>query len=183
MRVSKLIVRERVQALGWPGWVGAACFVLVIGYGLFGLLPSWHELSELQLRAQAAAERQQRIDAGEEAPVTRPADVVGNFYRGLPAQLEATKAIDRIYVLARQESIALERGEYSLGVDPKTRLARYQILLPVRGSYPQLRRFLHTLLSEMSGVVLEDVEVQRKSIVDSELTGRLRVTLYLARNS
>ena len=87
----------------------------------------------------------------------------------------ATVAIDRIYALAAQERITLARGEYSLGVDPKTHLARYQILLPVRGSYPQLRRFLHALLGQLPAVVVEDVEFQRKKIADTDLTGRIRL--------
>jgi hypothetical protein len=91
-------------------------------------------------------------------------------------------AIDKIYALAAQERITLSRGEYSLGVDPKTHLARYQILLPVRGSYPQLRRFLHALLGQLPAVVLEDVELQRKNIADTDLTGRIRMTLYLSRS-
>jgi hypothetical protein len=61
-----------------------------------------------------------------------------------------------------QEHITLARGEYSLGIDPKTQLARYQILLPVRGSYPQLRRFMHALLGQLPAVVVEDVDFQRK---------------------
>ena len=89
---------------------------------------------------------------------------------------------ERRDALAAQERITLARGEYSLGIDPKTHLARYQILLPVRGSYPQLRRFLHALLGQLPAVVLEDVELQRKKIADTDLTGRIRMTLYLSRS-
>jgi hypothetical protein len=55
-------------------------------------------------------------------------------------------------------------------------------LLPVRGSYPQLRRFLHALLGQLPAVVVEDVEFQRKKIADTDLTGRIRMTLYLSRS-
>ena len=95
---------------------------------------------------------------------------------------QATVAIDRIYALAAQEHITLARGEYALGVDPKTHLARYQILLPVRGSYPQLRRFVHALLGQLPAVVVEDLELQRKKIGDTDLNGRIRMTLYLSRS-
>ncbi|MCY1286612.1 hypothetical protein D9M68_150100 [compost metagenome] len=183
MRVSRLILQERLQRLGWPGLAGSLCLVLALGHGLFGVLPAWRQVHALERQAQAGVELRQRIATGHaEAPV-RPGHQLDAFHRSLPAQLDATSAIDRIYALAGQERIALERGEYALGVDPKTRLARYQILLPVRGSYPQLRRFLHALLGELPGLVLEDVDVQRKHIADSELNGRLRMTLYLSRSS
>ncbi|MNP74785.1 hypothetical protein D3C76_1717180 [compost metagenome] len=52
----------------------------------------------------------------------------------------------------------------------------------MRGSYPQLRRFMHALVNELPAVVLEDVDLQRKRIADTELTGRIRMTLYLSRS-
>ncbi|MNH36700.1 hypothetical protein D3C79_975180 [compost metagenome] len=111
-----------------------------------------------------------------------PQHELENFHKQLPAQPQATVAIDRIYALAKAEQITLARGEYALGVDPKTQLARYQILLPVRGSYPQIRRYVHALLGQLPALVLEDIDLQRKKIGDRELTGRLRMTLYLSRS-
>jgi hypothetical protein len=60
-------------------------------------------------------------------------------------------------------------------------MARYQILLPVSGSYPQLRRFLHAVLSQVPALVLENVDIKRKQIADVQLDGRVRMTLYLSR--
>ncbi|WP_219824778.1 GspMb/PilO family protein, partial [Pseudomonas urethralis] len=88
----------------------------------------------------------------------------------------------RLYHLASAEHISLARGEYALGVDPKTQLSRYQIILPVRGSYPQIRGFLRGLIGQLPTLVLEDLELQRKTIGDTELTGRVRLTLYLSRS-
>ncbi|MNT78114.1 hypothetical protein D3C72_2173220 [compost metagenome] len=90
--------------------------------------------------------------------------------------------IERLYRLASAERISLARGEYALGIDPKTQLARYQIVLPVRGSYPQIRGFIKGLLKQLPTLVLEDLELQRKRIGDSELNARLRMTLYLSRS-
>ncbi|MNR57413.1 hypothetical protein D3C85_1781910 [compost metagenome] len=51
----------------------------------------------------------------------------------------------------------------------------------MRGSYPQLRRFLHGLQAQLPALALEEVDLQRKQIADSDLEGRVRMTLYLAR--
>lgn len=51
----------------------------------------------------------------------------------------------------------------------------------MRAGYPQLRRFLHSLLSEVPALVLEDVEFKRKAIHETELEARIRMTLYLSR--
>ncbi|NWL77606.1 pilus assembly protein PilO [Pseudomonas taiwanensis] len=183
MHVPRLILIEQTRRLGWPGLVGATLLVLALGYALFGLLPAREALTNLD--QQLAADRAQ-LAAAPSAVAAKPASDASSaqledFRRNLPAQLDATGAIDRIYVLAQQEGISLARGEYALGLDPKTRLARYQVLLPVRGSYPQLRRFLHGLQAQLPALALEEVDLQRKQIADSELEGRIRMTLYLAR--
>lgn len=183
MSVSRLILHERWLRLGWPGWLGLGAGVLALGYGLFGVLPGWQQLEELKYQYATLAQQPAAAVSQASSASTATDQPLDALHRSLPAQLEATTAIDQIYALARQQNIALDSGEYSLGIDPRTQLARYQIVLPLRGSYPQLRRFLHALLVEMPGLVLEDVDVQRRSIADSELNGRLRLTLYLSRQS
>ncbi|MNM99435.1 hypothetical protein D3C76_595820 [compost metagenome] len=182
MRIPRLIVHEQLQRLGWPGMAAIGVAVLALGYAVAGLIPAWQELRSAEQRSREAGEYLQQVESGSVAPPEVPGKQLDDFRRKLPAQLDATAAIDRIYELAAQERITLARGEYALGTDPKTRLARYQILLPVRGSYPQLRRFMHALVNELPAVVLEDVDLQRKRIADTELTGRIRMTLYLSRS-
>jgi len=182
MPIPRLIVHEHLQNLGWPGLAGAALMVLVMAWAAVGLLPGWQALENVRQRSLEADDYLVRIEQGSAIAPVVPQRQLDEFHRQLPAQPEATVAIDRIYALAAEQQITLSRGEYALGVDPKTHLARYQILLPVRGSYPQLRRFLHELLGQLPALVLEDVDFQRKKIADSELTGRIRMTLYLSRS-
>lgn len=182
MAIPRLIVHEQLQSLGWPGLAGALLMLLVLLYAAVGLVPGWQALENARQRSLEADDYLVRIEQGSVSAPMMPQRQLDEFHRQLPAQPEATVAIDRIYALAAAQKITLARGEYALGVDPKTHLARYQILLPVRGSYPQLRRFLHELLGQLPALVLEDVDLQRKRIADSELSGRLRMTLYLSRS-
>jgi len=182
MSVPSLILREHVQRAGLPGLGGAALLALVLGYGMFGLLPDWQSLGTLRQNSHKANEFLEKVANGTATLPVVPSQQLDEFHKALPTQLDATTVIDRIYAMASKEKINLARGEYALGIDPKTQLARYQILLPVRGNYPQLRRFLHALLTELPAVVVEDVDFQRKRIADTELSGRIRMTLYLSRS-
>lgn len=182
MFIPSLILRERAARTGWAGMIGAALLALALGYVGLGLLPSWQALVELRENSAKNREYLEKVENGSARLPVVPQHQLDEFHRALPTQLDATSAIDRIYAMAAKERIALARGEYSLGIDPKTHLARYQILLPVRGSYPQLRRFLHALLNDLPAVVVEDVDFQRKRIADTELSGRIRMTLYLSRS-
>ena len=182
MRVHSLIVHERTRQLGVVGLAGGALLLLALAYGALAVLPQWQQLQQQQLHSAQAQEQLQQIKRGDLKLPQVPQHELDDFRKQLPAQPQATVAIDRIYSLAKAENISLARGEYALGVDPKTQLARYQILLPVRGSYPQIRRFVHALLGQLPALVLEDVDLQRKKIGDREITGRLRMTLYLSRS-
>lgn len=181
MRVSSLMVHEHLQRIGWPTLAGAALVLLGLAYGA-SLVPQWQQLQALRVQTGEADVQLLQLQRGERKAVVAQDDPLQDLHKQLPAQPQATEAIDRIYSLARSEKINLARGEYSLGVDPKTHLARYQILLPLRGTYPQIRRFLHALLGQLPALVLEDIDLQRKRIGDSELTGRVRMTLYLSRS-
>jgi hypothetical protein len=182
MQIPRLIVHEYLQGLGVPGLAGMALLVVGLVYGLGALMPDWQALQQLSQQTREAGEYLAKVEDGSVAAPVVPQRQLDDFRSKLPAQPQATVAIDKIYALATQEHITLSRGEYSLGIDPKTHLARYQILLPVRGSYPQLRRFLHALLGQLPAVVVEDLELQRKKIADTDLTGRIRMTLYLSRS-
>lgn len=182
MQIPRLIVHEYLQNLGVPGLAGLAILLVALTYGLAGLLPDWQSLQELSQQTRDAREYLAKVEDGTIAPPVVPQRQLDDFRNKLPSQPQATIAIDKIYALASQERITLARGEYSLGIDPKTHLARYQIMLPVRGSYPQLRRFLHALLGQLPAIVVEDVEFQRKKIADTDLNGRIRMTLYLSRS-
>lgn len=181
MRVHSLILRESCRRLGRPGALGVVLLLAALAYGLFGLWPASQELQRLEARAAGAKARLARVASGAEAAPLVPGQQLSDLQQSLPAQQEATAAIDRIYATAALEGIALARGEYSLALDPQTQLVRYQILLPVRGSYPQLRRFLGAVRGELPALVLEDIDLQRKQISETELDGRIRMALYLTR--
>lgn len=182
MPLPRLIVHEQILRLGLPGLAGVLLLIACSVYWVAGLGPGQQAVAELQARVERAQLRQQRIASGlEPAPPVAPRNQLETFHRDLPEQLEATTAIDRIYALAGRERITLAHGTYTLGVDKRSKLASYRIVLPVSGSYPQLRRFLQALLDEVPGLVLEDAGLQRRQIGDSQLTGQLRMTLYLSR--
>lgn len=181
MRVSPLLVRERIAGLRLPGVCGAALLLFGIGYAGLFVLPDYHELRALEARLSHGGAQLAAAPEAQPLALKKGEGRLDDLHRRLPSQQDAAGVIDRIYELADREHIAVARGEYALGVDPKTRLARYRILLPVSGSYPQLRRFMHGMLAEQPALVLEEVDFQRKQVADGQLQGRIRMTLYLSR--
>lgn len=181
--LNSLVLLEQLRRVGPVGLGAAAVAVLALGVTVAGVLPQWHAVRELRASEADASVQLERVKRGELKIAVKPEQqALDTLRQQLPGQPEASELIERLYHLAGAERISLARGEYALGVDPKTQLARYQIVLPVRGSYPQIRGFLRGLIGQLPTLVLEDLELQRKRIGDRELNGRLRMTLYLSRS-
>lgn len=181
MRLHRLIVLESLQRLGLPGMAGIALIAFALIHALFVLRPAGEDRARMQERAELAEARMERVRSGGESLPEPPGQQLESFHQALTAQPEATQAIDRIYEAAARHSLSLARGEYALMIDADTGMARYQILLPVRGSYPQLRRFLGDALDAVPALGLEEIELQRKQISEAQLEGRIRMTLFLSR--
>lgn len=188
MASHSLILRETLQRLGVPGVLGIAVFAASIVFGLAGVLPARDDLAD----ARQAAARSGAVPGGastaEQAPLSppaprTPAEQLDRFYAALPEQDAATDALKSIYQAAAKTGITLQRGEYRLANEPGSTLARYQVVMPVRGDYGQIRGFLREALARVPHMGLEEVNFERQSIMQSHIDARIRFTVYLRRSA
>lgn len=187
MKIHHLVIHETLQRLGVPGLLGIAILAAGIIYGLASVLPARGDLERARLQAvrsqgDTAANTAANGAASPPAPPTA-AGQLARFYAALPPQDEATAWLNRIYQAAGKEKLTLARGEYNLQTDADSRIARYQIVMPVRGDYGQIRRFLSAALAGVPHLALEEVSFQRQSIAEAQLEGRIRFTLFLQRRA
>lgn len=181
MRVPKLILLENLHALGWPGLGGAALLLGSLIYGAAVVLPAGQQQQQTRLQVVQAEALKVRRDNGEVLGPQSAEEERAAFYRQFPAQTDATRWIERIYRAAAAEKLALTRGEYVLVPVADSGLSRYQISLPVRGSYGHIRRFVAATLASVPNLTLDDLSLQRQSIGDTQVEGRIRLSLYLVR--
>lgn len=183
MRLNRLVFAEVLRSLGIPGVLGLALAVLALVLGVSTLLPA---------RAKLDRERQELVElraakgsfgAASAAKAATPQDQLNQFYALFPGQSTAAATLDKVYAAAAANSIALPRGEYALTQEPKTQLAQYRMVLPVRGSYEQIRGFLAAALQAVPTLSLDDIEFRREKIGEAQLEAKIHMTLYLAHES
>ena len=87
--------------------------------------------------------------------------------------------LDKVFAAAARHSVALDKGEYDPGRDKDGKLIRYQLLLPVKAAYPQVRGFLESVLQEVPAAALDSVTFQRESIASPQVEAQVRFTLML----
>jgi Tfp pilus assembly protein PilO len=170
--------RESVEALGLAGVVGIA--LLVFAATLYGtaVAPRAAERAALQAEAERLRERLRMSGSPAGAKGTL-AEQLATFYAFFPPAQSSPDWLGKIHAAAKAKGLVLQSGEYKLERSADARLARYQITLPVTGSYAQLRGFIGQVLTDVPAAALEEITLRRESVASPRLEARIRLTLYL----
>lgn len=181
MRLNRLVVAEALRSIGAPGVVGVGLAIMAVVLLGSALLPAQARLEAGRTEEARLREQQRRIEAGLEKRAQTPRERLEGFYALFPAQTDAAAALEKVYAAALARGVTLPRGEYALTPEPKSGLVQYRMVLPVSGSYEQIRGFIAEALRNVPSLALDDIEFQRERIGDAQLEAKIHMTLYLAR--
>ena len=177
LKLARWRLQRAVHAMGWLSIGAVVLAIFAAGFFLSNVVP-------LQGKATALRDRVQRLEAqtGNQAPVTeagRPDARLAAFYEQLPPVEQAREVVRRLHAQARDAGLVLERGEYRPLPDPSGRLMRYEVVLPVKGSYPRVKRFLSQAMQDTPGLALDAISLQRERGGSEELAVQLRFTVFM----
>jgi len=176
------MLARRWRRLGWPGALGAGLMAGAAVFYLAALAPAYERLDEL--RAATLARRDElRRDAVLHAAGDAPDDQLVRFHRAFPVDTSLPEWLDKMFVVAARQGIALDQGDYKLTRNAVGKLVRIQIALPVRSNYSQIRKFLAGLRAEMPVVALEHVEFERQKVSDPIVDATIKLALYMEPSS
>jgi len=155
------------------GPAGVAGLVLLAAAALFMLLvlqPLEERARDVQTRAagRTAAAAPQSGATGEK---------VAELYRYLDKPEETTDWLAKLYAIGKATGVELQSASYKLQAGGG-RIERYEIVVPVSGSYPQMRDFLKRSLAEIPVLSLDQMSLKRESRNDGMLQAELRLTLH-----
>ncbi|MEI6299816.1 MAG: hypothetical protein WCR74_00095 [Betaproteobacteria bacterium] len=181
MSAAALMAAAQARLALWADGLGHAG---IIGIGLLIFAATWHVSAVVPAQDEMAVlqSRLARIEGGgprELPPAQRAAVQLQEFYRHFPGVAEAPEWVQKIHKMATAEGLALETGEYRMARDGELGMSRYQITLPLKGGYPQVRRFIAKVLDEIPAATLDEVSMKRESVGAGGVETRVRFTLYL----
>jgi hypothetical protein len=132
--------------------------------------------------AQARLERARSQLAAAHAAAPSPArTAVAAPYGQLWREERFPDVLAQALASAAECGLRLDEGAYRVTRENAGQLARYQILLPVRGDYMQLRRYLAGLNASLPGLALERVQFERPKVGDAALEAHLGLVLFMER--
>src|SRR3954469_462769 len=105
---------------------------------------------------------------------------VAEVYRFLKKDESATDWLAKLYSIGHATGVDLQSAKYSS--DAAGRIERYQIVLPVSGSYTQLRDFLKRATAEIPVLSVDQMSLKRDNRADGAVQAELRLTLHMVRS-
>ena len=167
-------LRALVERLGPVGGVGVA---LLFGCAVFyvtAVAPAQDDLTSLQEQrvAEDLARRSGR-------PVVDTASQLSQCMTFFPTSDTTSQWLGLVYEAASKEGLELAQGTYKVRGDAAAGLNAYQVTLPVRGGYPQIRRFVAGVLSKVPAASLESIAFQRERSADGAVDAKVVFTLHL----
>lgn len=168
--------RRALAVLGWPGVLGLALLVGAAGVYLTVVQDRAERLAELKRESASLKSRIERA-AKSGIPETGSVEELNKFY-GFFSGTPLTGWLNKLYAAARAQKLVLEQGEYRLNPDKTGKLVRYQVTLPVKGSYLQIRQFVDQALIDVPVAALDDINFKREAIGATQLEARIKFTLY-----
>lgn len=171
-------MRRWVTALGKPGIFAIGLLVICASWYLTSLLPMQQRFDEAQ---RALSRQQQNSNSAARIAGSKgtPTEQLQEFYRFFPNEHQSPELLEKLFSIAQQNGLELNDGEYKVSRDKTGLLMRLGVSLPVRGKYPQIRKFLSSLNKEIPNLALEKVQFERKNIVDSTVQAKIALALYL----
>ncbi|HZP92634.1 MAG TPA: GspMb/PilO family protein [Burkholderiales bacterium] len=177
LRLALWRLQRVVRAMNWSALAGVALAIFAAGFFFANVMPLRSEVTVLRERLKLL-EAQPENQAPVEEPLRADAQLAA-FYGKLQSAPQAPEVVHRLHAAARSAGLVLDRGEYRPLPDPSGKLVRYQIVLPVKGSYPQVRRFLAQAMRDMPGLALDGIGFQRDKGGPTTIEAQLRLTVFL----
>jgi type II secretory pathway component PulM len=177
LHARALLAAER---LGWPGVVGLGLAAFAAGFYLSTVQPGQARVQ--QLRTEMSRLESRSVSAADDAPATAR-EQLDAFYGFFPPAGHTAEPLGRIFSVARKQGLSLERGEYRTLRESTGGLVQFQLMFPLRGTYPQVRRFVAAALARVPHLALDTIQFERSKVGEAVVNAKVTFVLYLGGTS
>ncbi|HSG30064.1 MAG TPA: hypothetical protein VLB82_00800 [Thermodesulfobacteriota bacterium] len=167
--------------LGITGKIGLSLFVVAIVFFFSTVLPQDREVELLKQRVETIKSRsplQMKGKPGSGGKI-RGDQALKVFYDFFPRIDSSPLWIGELVRVAKTHKVEINSSDFHMNFEEGSRLVRYEMVLPVHGSYPQIRAFIADTLKSIPAMAITGINIKRKGVKSSQLEVGLKVNLYL----
>ena len=160
---------------------------LVLGALLWGaagaLMLSLHAQSQ-QLVAMRESALQTSFPARRGTPPVRAAQVpspsnVQSFRSGFPSMADRQQRLKSLLEISSRHGLRWQRVELRQTIESSIGMARYEVTLPLNGSYAAIRQTVDEALAGDRGLALDRLQLRRPSAANAELDATAVWSLWM----
>jgi hypothetical protein len=165
--------REMKRLLDQIGSTGLVALALLAAAVLFSNLV----VTPLEQRSQAIKESAGRQGRSAQAPAPG-GDKVAAVYGFLEMPQDTTDWLAKLHGIGTATGVQLKSASYRTQ-KTESRIVRYEIVLPVTGSYGQIRDFLKRSLAEIPVMSVDSLTLKRS---EQAIHAEMRLTLHMVKS-
>ncbi len=176
-------MRWQAERLGTAGKIGFGLCIFSFVFFIAAVLPRQAESTALMVQAEAMQAQLRAEPASESGGAPRKLQgypALQAFYAFFPNMDSTPFWIQEVVQVATQHGVEIAGTDYRMVREKDVNLARYEMLVPVRGKYPQLRGFIADALRAVPAMALVDVAIKREGVESELLDASLKFNLYLS---
>ena len=173
LKIRRQLYRLRHE-LGAPGMAAMLLFAAAAVFMTLVLQPLKEKNRVLEARAGIGR------DLGAVQNVNN-AEKVGAVYQYLEKPEATTDWLAKLYAIGKATGVELQSASYKTQA-ASGRLERYEIVLPLTGSYTQMRDFLKRSLAEIPVLSLDQISLKRDNRREGTVQAELRLTLHMVKS-
>lgn len=167
----KPMLRRLKDELGFLGLLGLAGLCVCAAFVLFVVEPLEQRSAQLENELSGKA----RLLKTVSQPIR-----LRSFYGFFERDERLEDWLAKLYASATTAGLDFRNADYRL-VESRHRLQRYQITLPMSGSYVQVRAFLEAALVEIPVMSIDQVTFRRKQVGDPRVEAEVVMSLHILR--
>lgn len=177
MNGDRLLWQLRRYAPQWAPRLAIGLLLVLAAAWLAVLLPLQEEVAAAEIRQRTERDGMlRRADVNQSGTAQ---ERLTRFYAFFENAEGLSSSLAQLHSVAKASGLELYRAEYRMLAPPDQKLARYQIILPVEGSYRSIRQFASQALEEIPALALSQIKFQRRRISEGSPEAQIIFTLYL----
>ncbi len=178
MIISKMQFLRMQRALGWSGMLGLLCLVATLCVYLIAILPNQKAIAQHLVSIQHYP-KTQPLKPGNVLDSVNNSD--SSTTQVVPSVHDLPQNLSKLMRLIEQQQLVLIASEYKLDQRNSQDFIQYEIRLPLKGHYQDLRALMGRLTTELPYLGIKSLDLKRESITETTIEAQLTVVFYLQR--
>jgi hypothetical protein len=175
-------MRRVMRRLGPIGFLGIALSTAALVTLLVGVIPLRDEIESLRTELAMRPAKPATV-----VPVLPPdqllAKELATFQARFPTVDELSHELDTLFILTKDKGLETNKGEYALVEKDGGTLRRFEVTLPVTGTYSQIHGLILDVLERLPSAALADITLERGKVAEGQAVVILRFVFFVRKHA